>query len=245
MDKHWERNPTSADGNLSGACRLLSWSAIDGIGYGWIVLLLLMLGTAWPEEEAPQPKGEVLTIRGKIIAIHEDIQTAVLNVGEADGVSEGMLFRAHRDEQFVAHLRVRNVFPDMAVAAIERKSGPVKSGDLVTTRFLEADTAASSPEPNHTEGPKSEPVSLPKLRGQILAIDSRVDLVVFNLGKKHGVQPGQQFTVSRGNDWVATLVAHEIKEKMTVAAIHMQRVTVQVGDSVVPRARENSKPDTR
>lgn len=190
------------------------------------------------EEKAGPDQSQPTTIQGKVVAVHEELQLVVIGVGEADGVKVGMLFRAYRGDKFVAHLRVRSIFADMSVAAIEGTSLPVKPGDQLTTRFLDADTATASPEPNPPSPAMSGNPDLPKIRGRILGVDPRVDLVVFNLGRSHGIRTGQQLTVSRNGEWVATVVAQEVREKMAVGSVEYQKTAVQRDDLIVPRQRE-------
>jgi len=199
----------------------------------------IFLPSAFSEAErsAPNP-----TIRGKIIGVRPKVEDVVIDVGEMNGVRKGMLFRAYRGTKLLALLKVYFVLPDMSAAQIIQESGDLRFGDQVATRLLEADTSKTEPlRPPATDVPTKE-VALPQVRGVILAIRESTGLAALNLGTEHGVAPGTRLTVARGSEWVGTLVARHVEEKLTIAEIERQRLELQKGDVAYVQGVKPKKP---
>lgn len=180
------------------------------------------------------------TIRGRILTMDKQLKAVVLNVGETNGVKKQMLFRAYRKDTFIGHLRVRHVFPDMAIATIEGESQPFKAGDDVTTRLLEADTSKNAPEMTEIKPDPSKHQMPSKKKGKILSVDRRVPgkvLVAFNLGSVHGLVRGQRMTVSRGSNWVATVEVKTVHENLSIGTVGYHKLQVVSNDDIYPRTR--------
>jgi len=86
------------------------------------------------------PAGTVLTppvatagpkIEGSVTAVKVNI--ASLNVGLADGVKKDMEFIIYRGGDFVAHLRVADVYPSTCAGIITRAQRDVRKGDKAST----------------------------------------------------------------------------------------------------------------
>ncbi|MHC4717659.1 MAG: hypothetical protein ACYS5V_11865 [Planctomycetota bacterium] len=74
----------------------------------------------------PRIDGEVLAVQGEL---------ASLNVGRASGVKKGMEFKIYRDAEFIAHLKVEEVYPSTCAGVLENRVGEVKKGDKASTRL--------------------------------------------------------------------------------------------------------------
>lgn len=191
-------------------------------------------------EQAAQSVGAASQIKGRILTVDPNVKAAVIDVGGKSGVVKGMRFRAFRDDAIVAQLHVVQVQPEMSVVSIEGESSALKTGDLVTNRIQDS-AAPDAPQENAATPP--EPairMPLSRVRGKILAVDTRVPnkvLVIFGLGSKHGIIAGQRMTVSRGSQWIATLVTSSVDESMSVGSVELQQIPVRVNDEVFPRSR--------
>jgi len=174
---------------------------------------------------------EVPTIRGKVLTVREGTRDAVLSVGEVDGVKRGMTFRAFREKTFVALMQVYFVSPDMCAAKISNQAKPLQMGDRVTTRLLVADSSKDVPvEPNKALLPPQ--LHLPKVKGSIWGVQNEVNLVLFGLGSRQGVRKGQRFTVSRGKEWVATIVADRVHGNWSLGLVESKSKELRKGDLV-------------
>ena len=56
-------------------------------------------------------------------------------------------------------------------------------------------------------------------KGQILNVDTDADFVVFNLGLKQGVKPGNVLSVYRGNGYLGDIKATRVQDEMSAADI--------------------------
>ncbi|MDA1141599.1 MAG: hypothetical protein O3B01_23810 [Planctomycetota bacterium] len=174
---------------------------------------------------------EVPTIRGKVLTVREETRDAVLDVGEVDGVKRGMTFRAFREKTFVALMQVYFVSPDMCVAKVSNQAIPLLMGDQVTTRLLVADSSKDVPvEPD--KAPLPPQLHLPEVKGSIWGVQNEVNLALFGLGSSQGVQKGQRFTVSRGNEWVATIVADRVYGTWSIGIVEAKSEELRKGDLV-------------
>jgi len=207
-----------------------------------LVLVALASGFLPPAFSETEQPAVNPTIRGKIVGMRPKVEDVIIDVGELNGVKKGMLFRAYRGTQLLAHLKVYFVLPDMSAAQIVRKAGDLRFGDPVTTRLLEADTSKAEPlRPSATDVPPKD-LSLPEVRGAILAMRERTGLVALSLGTEHGVIPGTRLTVARGNEWVGTVVAQHVEAKLTIAKVEHQRLEFQKGDIVYVQDAKPMKP---
>ena len=69
-------------------------------------------------------------IRGQVLEVSGDI--AKLSVGSADGVQKGMIFVIHRDNAYVADLKISAVDPDESAGRIVQKESDPQVGDQAT-----------------------------------------------------------------------------------------------------------------
>ena len=70
-------------------------------------------------------------IEGSVTAVKVNI--ASLNVGLADGVKTNMEFIIYRGGDFVAHLKVADVYPSTCAGIITRAQRDVRKGDKAST----------------------------------------------------------------------------------------------------------------
>ena len=77
------------------------------------------------------------------------------------------------------------------------------------------------------------------LDGKIVAVHTGVGLVMVNLGEKHGVEKGMNFTVYRGDQYVGQVIVEEVFPDMASARIdtRFQKQEVREGDDVTTRIR--------
>ena len=207
-----------------------------------MTLWLLALGALpWVEPglvaQTEGATGAVPTIRGKVLVVNAETKYVVLNVGEKDGVRKGYTFRAYRDTDFVGLLQVNLVKQDLCIAEVSHQARPVKGGDHVTTRLLEADTSKSEPA---ASGPLEKParqLPLPAAQGKILAVRNDLELVIFGMSKARTIKPGQKMIVGRGTEWIGTIEVTEVSDSLCVGNITMQKHAIRSGDTIFVREK--------
>lgn len=207
-----------------------------------LTLWLLALGALpWIESnllaQTEGAAGAVPTIRGKVLVVNPQTKYVVLNVGEKDGVKKGYTFRAYRDTDFVGLLQVNLVKQDLCVAEVSHQARPVKGGDHVTTRLLEADTSKSEPA---ASGPLEKParqLPLPAAQGKVLAVRNDLELVIFGMSKARAVTPGQKMIVGRGTEWIGSIEVTEVNDSLCVGNITMQKHPIRSGDTIFVREK--------
>ncbi len=79
---------------------------------------------------------------------------------------------------------------------------------------------------------KVEPVS-----GNVVSVDAQLGIVLVNVGAENNVKKGYEFTVSRGGDYVAKIVIHEVFEEAAAGRLleGYTRTPVKIGDRVDTR----------
>ena len=60
------------------------------------------------------------------------------------------------------------------------------------------------------KGPLTAGVVMKNVKGVVQAADNRVDIYVLSVGSKDGVEPGYEFTVFRGSEYVSTIVIDKV-----------------------------------
>jgi hypothetical protein len=85
-------------------------------------------------------------------------------------------------------------------------------------------------EPNKTPLPPQ--LHVPKVKGSIWGVQNEVNLALFGLGSRQGVRKGQRFTVSRGKEWVATIVADRVHGNWSLGLVESKSKELRKGDLV-------------
>jgi hypothetical protein len=194
------------------------------------VILGWLLVCPWAAGERAGSAAPAKTIRGKILAVRLDTNIVILDVGEVQGAKVGEVYRVFREDQFVAAVRVRELFPEMAAADIETKAVDIRVGDEMVNQLLVEDSSKVGPVPEPPAGKSPDSKrSHPKM-GQVLIAQP---LVAFNLGSAEGVRPGSKATIARGDKWIGTVTAIRVREHVTVAEVETRKADFAVGDSVL------------
>ncbi|NQT85588.1 hypothetical protein HQ560_02420 [bacterium] len=85
------------------------------------------------EVEVPRPAP---TIRAKATAVDHKLGLVVINAGQRQGVTKGMVFFVFRGEEYVGKIIVDEVFPDVSACRYERGfKGGVEGGDTIRNKF--------------------------------------------------------------------------------------------------------------
>jgi len=88
-------------------------------------------------------------------------------------------------------------------------------------------------------GIEIEPALAPPINGRIIKVDTSVGAAVIDKGALAGVKPNTEFTVYRGDDYVASLVIHRVEDQLSVGRLRSvaKGKTVQQGDKVTTEVR--------
>jgi hypothetical protein len=81
--------------------------------------------------EVAAPPTPTVPIKGSVTGVEGNY--ASINVGEADGVKEGMSFIVYRGDKFLANLRIRKVEPNQSAGILTERAGDVRGNDQVMT----------------------------------------------------------------------------------------------------------------
>jgi hypothetical protein len=68
----------------------------------------------------------------------------------------------------------------------------------------------TAPRPEHPPERFSDEKPIPRIRGRIQAGDLKADVYVLSVGSKDGVETGDEFTISRGDRYVSTIVVDAV-----------------------------------
>ena len=94
---------------------------------------LLPKGTAGTGEPRPVSAAGQPKLEGSVTAVQGDL--ASLNIGAASGVTRDMIFIVYRGADFVAHLRIAEVFASSSAGVIYDVQRDVKQGDKASTNL--------------------------------------------------------------------------------------------------------------
>ncbi len=77
----------------------------------------------------------------------------------------------------------------------------------------------------------------PEIRGKVLRVDDKLDLVFINVGEKHGVKQGYEFTVWRDAEYVAKIRVELVEADISTGrpVEGFRRASIRVGDNVDTR----------
>ena len=109
-------------------------------------------------------------------------------------------------------------------------------------RAIEGRHRGIAPRPIRARDPKRDPIGCGaprnRVEGTILAVDDEVGIFLISPGEKHGVRAGDEFTVSRGDSFVAMVIADlafpeksSARVKWSDGVLHQLR-DIRVGDRI-------------
>jgi len=86
-------------------------------------------------------------------------------------------------------------------------------------------------------GAEEVPMDQPAHTGQVLGADNDANIAVISLGAEDGVRPGFRYVVSRGRDYVATIVITDVQAKQSAgrAIKGLSKGPIMRGDHVMSR----------
>ena len=79
---------------------------------------------------------------------------------------------------------------------------------------------------------------VPEIRGRVLTVDQKSKLVLINVGVKHEVKKGLEFTVFRGDEFVAKIRICQVDKRkgdMSAGRIILEEKPIKIGDHVATR----------
>lgn len=88
-------------------------------------------------------------------------------------------------------------------------------------------------------GIEVEPALAPAINGRVIQVDLAMGAAVIDRGTGAGVKPNTQFTIYNDGGYVASLITHQVQDKLSVGKVQMLATgkQVQVGDRVTTEVR--------
>ncbi|MFV1958520.1 MAG: hypothetical protein ACC662_03800 [Planctomycetota bacterium] len=153
---------------------------------------------------------EGTTLREAIRKALEQKDAAVRNLNEKEIQFEGLLATKQALEKQITDLK-----------------GELRSATLT------AETAVA----RAGAGTTGVPMDQPAHTGQVLGADNDANIAVISLGAEDGVRPGFRYVVSRGRDYVATIVITDVQAKQSAgrAIKGLSKGPIMRGDHVMSR----------
>lgn len=98
-----------------------------------------------------------------------------------------------------------------------------------------------------SQAPASVPATRRPLLGRVTALAKEIGMLVISIGKDDGVLEGDEFTVSRGGEFVAKMVIDRVDRKWSAGKIVQQKTDPLINDDVssqgyVPAPRAGNTP---
>lgn len=74
--------------------------------------------------------------------------------------------------------------------------------------------------------------SVPAIAGKVVAVDTKLNIVVLSVGRTDGVKPGTTFTIHRGKTYVGRVVVDDVQKDHCAgySKAELQAKTIEVGD---------------
>ena len=188
---------------------------------------------------ASNPSGDGVVPRTyKVVVATGDV--IVLSCGTDDGVKVGDEFAVCRGDQFIANAVVAGTKKDHSSARVSFQNQPIEPGD----RALEATSLTLLPD--RAEALVStvtlpEPVRSTGRNFVIIAVRDELGLVVLSGGSNDGVKVGDEFSVSRGSQWIGKIEVSRVTPDMSGARLLMVSDSIAAGDRVSPVAEASEK----
>ena len=186
------------------------------------------------------------TVRGRVVWV--DADRLGVEVGGGDAVGPGTPFLVLRDGDLVG----RGTWIAEGVVLVWRgwTIRPLRAGDTIVDSRVPPERVAEVLEAckrsiehlraNGIDVARLSAVKVPApLDGKIVAVNAGVGLVMVNLGEKHGVEKGMNFTVFRGDAYVGQVIVEEVFPDMASARIDRRfaKKDDAEGDDVTTRLR--------
>lgn len=133
---------------------------------------------------------------------------------------------ASRRELAIATATLRDVRQELAIEKGKRIAG---AGPVNTTNPPNTGVVAK-PKPKPIPKPKPKPVPEPKIATTVRAVSG--DLASIGIGSTSGVREGMKLLITRGADYVATLVITEVEKRQAAGALVDIKLPARSGDTV-------------
>jgi hypothetical protein len=164
-------------------------------------------------DQLAQASSQLRTDYDKLAAAQADLQTKLADLNKTIDTTRAELAtseaarkdaeakgRASADE--IARLNQDKDTAEKALAAAtaarEQVSKDLEESRVTLERY------------RREKGPVTGAVNMKDVKGVVQAVDNRVDIYVISVGSKDGVQPGYEFTIYRGNEYVSTIVIDKV-----------------------------------
>lgn len=196
-------------------------------------LMLLNSSNAALKAEIDTKNGQIAKLEASLLdatgAVKDQTarnETISNQLAQADAERKQKIEELRTSEENLARETARAASAEEVVAAAEAK---------IKTMTDEADAM-------HTTivgyqkifGPLSDMVAVTPVKGVIQAASPKDDVIVISVGSKDGVKTGYEFTVSRGDHYVSTIVVDSVFPNHAAAHTKsgMKKMDVQAGDAV-------------
>ena len=78
-------------------------------------------------------------------------------------------------------------------------------------------------------------IALPDIKGKVIGVDATTNIVVINVGSKQQVRKNYDFTLFRGDKFVAVVNVFDVQEELCAARVVTRNTTIQQGDNAWTR----------
>jgi hypothetical protein len=168
----------------------------------------------------------------RVAAVNRDLNLVVVTLPPDHGVEAGQKLRLPDGATFT----IESVGERTASGVMEPGGGSrdVKVADPV--ELVLPPVEEKPPEPRDTSrSGKTEDV--PKIDSKVAAVNPESNVVVISGGRDVGVEPGYEFTVFRGNEYVARIVIDKVEEDFSsgYSMKEIEKSPIRVGDDVTTK----------
>jgi DNA repair exonuclease SbcCD ATPase subunit len=86
-------------------------------------------------------------------------------------------------------------------------------------------------------GKLGDVIGVPLIKGAVMAVNSELNIVLLSVGRDDKVQPGYEFTIYRGSEYIATVVIDKVEKDHCsgYSKKEIQRMDIEKGDQATTR----------
>ena len=172
------------------------------------------------------------SIKTKVAAVDVENGIVVLNAGTDQGVKKNYEFKVSRGDTFVATVNIIHVEDGFSAGRIGTRANEVLSGDTAQ-HILDIKTELAGVDKDVKLGDTVQ--HIPDISTKVAAVDVENGIVVLNAGSEQGVKTNYEFTVFRGDTYVATVNIIHVEERSAAGRIVTAAKDVLLGDKAWTR----------
>jgi len=153
---------------------------------------------------------------GRVIGDDKASGLPVIDLGARDGIRDCDPLLLFQYDRFLGKALVEQVFPERA---------------SLRTSAMALGSAGPLPQP-------SVPVPGDRTRGRVIGVDSKISVVILDLGPPQGVKKGEEVIIARGDSFIASAKILDVQIDRSGARLGPEIKGMPVVGDVVMRKRE-------